>query len=71
MSIFKSKILVTIVKYTRIVPVSTKVVISGAAIIAGSNPHFFATSGSIHPIVFARRTVHINVIPTAKASNGF
>ena len=30
-----------IVKYTKIVPVSTSVVIRGAAIIAGSRPHFF------------------------------
>lgn len=47
--------------------VSTIVVISGAAIIAGSSFNFFAIIGNIHPNSFAIITVQISVTPTTKA----
>ena len=45
--------------------VSRIVVISGAAMIAGSSPIFFARRGRIHPIHFAIITTAIIVIPRA------
>ena len=50
-------------KYTNIEQTSTTVVISGAAIIAGSNFNFFANSGNVQPITLDITTVAINVIP--------
>ena len=46
---------------------STIVVISGAAIIAGSMCKAFASSGSIPPITLAMITVHIIVSDTTRA----
>lgn len=45
------------VKYTIKLRVSTIVVISGAAMIAGSSRHTFAPMGSRQPMVFAMMTV--------------
>lgn len=59
---------VTIVKYINIVQVSIMVEISGAAMMAGSTPIFFARSGSVQPIHFAMATTAIIVMPNANAS---
>ena len=50
-------------KYIKIEPVSTIVVINGAAIIAGSNFNFLANIGNIQPKVLAKHTVAIKVNP--------
>ena len=57
-------------KYTTNDSASTIVVINGLAITAGSNPTFFAKSGSIHPTIFARITVNIMVRATTIAIIG-
>lgn len=50
---------------------STIVVISGDAIMAGSNFIFLAISGKQHPINFEIITVNINVTPKVIASIKF
>ena len=58
-------------KNTNTEHVSTIVVISGAAIIAGSNFNFFANIGKIQPKDFAIIAVITNVIPTTNANCTF
>lgn len=48
--------------------VSTSVVISGAAMIAGSKLIFFANSGRIQPMIFDKMTVQIRERPITTAS---
>ena len=50
---------------------STIVVISGAAIIAGSNFNFLASNGNKHPIDFDNITVTVILNPTVIASCRF
>ena len=45
---------------------STRVVMNGLTITAGSNPAFFASNGKEHPISFAINTVQTNVKFTTK-----
>lgn len=66
--IWISKITIEILKKTNVVQVSTIVVISGAAIIAGSSFSFFAAIGSIHPISLDIITVEIIAKLTVTAS---
>ena len=54
-------------KYTRMEHVSTSVVISGEAIIAGSRCNFFAASGSIQPISLDKMTVTASDSPITRA----
>ena len=58
-------------KYNRIDPASTKVVISGEAIIAGSNFNFLANIGIEHPRSLAKNTVPIKLMPVTKPNNQF
>ena len=46
---------------------STSVDIKGVAMIAGSSPIFFATSGNVHPTTLAINTVHAMVRPMVNA----
>ena len=46
---------------------STSVVINGDAITAGSNPIFFASSGSVEPIIFATIIVSATAAETESA----
>lgn len=65
--VYIPNIIVAIVKYTIKLRASTMVVISGPAIIAGSNFIFFAINGSVPPTTFDAITVTIKVNDTAIA----
>ena len=56
---YKSNINIAMLKNTSVEQVSTIVVISGAAIIAGSRCNLFASIGSMHPISLDITTVAI------------
>ena len=48
--------------------VSKMVVSKGATIKAGSNLHFFASMGKIHPMLFARTMIPIKLSPDTRES---
>jgi hypothetical protein len=68
---YKWNTTVATLKYISIEQVSTIVVISGDAIIAGSKCSFFASSGRIQPISFAKITVITSEIEMTTASEKF
>ena len=65
---YNAKTLVAILKYMIIEHVSTRVVISGDAIIAGSRPICFASSGNIQPINLEMITVAMSENEITRAS---
>ena len=68
---YKWNTTVATLKYISIEQVSTIVVISGDAIIAGSKCSFFASSGRMQPISFAKITVITSEIEMTTASEKF
>ena len=58
---------VAILKYIKMEQVSTRVVIRGAAMMAGSRPIFFASRGRQQPAIFARMMVAMRESPISTA----